>query len=83
MNERIERLRQESVNAKPGISIERALLVTEFYKEHAGRHSTPVLRALNFKHLCARKTIFIGPDDGYFGRYNNRDRAYAELRYDF
>jgi formate C-acetyltransferase len=63
MNERIQRLRQESVNAKPGISIERALLVTEFYKEHAGKHSTPVLRALNFKHLCAGKTIFIGPDE--------------------
>jgi len=27
--------------------------------------------------------IFTGPDDGYFGRYNNRDRVYAELRYDF
>jgi hypothetical protein len=27
--------------------------------------------------------IFSGPADGYFGRYNNRDRVYAELRYDF
>src|SRR5262249_39053186 len=27
--------------------------------------------------------IFTGPSDGYFGRYNNRDRVYAELRYDF
>ena len=27
--------------------------------------------------------IFTGPADGYFGRYNNRDRVYAELRYDF
>jgi hypothetical protein len=27
--------------------------------------------------------IFGGPADGYFGRYNNRDRVYAELRYDF
>ena len=27
--------------------------------------------------------IFTGSNDGYFGRYNNRDRAYAELRYDF
>jgi hypothetical protein len=27
--------------------------------------------------------IFTGPDDGYFGRYNNRDRVYSELRYDF
>ena len=27
--------------------------------------------------------IFTGPSDGSFGRYNNRDRVYAELRYDF
>jgi hypothetical protein len=27
--------------------------------------------------------IFTGPDDGYFGRYDNRDRVYGELRYDF
>jgi len=27
--------------------------------------------------------IFTGPNDGYFGRYNNRDRAYAEFRVDF
>jgi len=27
--------------------------------------------------------IFTGPGDGYFGRYNNRDRVYSELRYDF
>jgi hypothetical protein len=27
--------------------------------------------------------IFTGPTDGYFGRFNNRDRLYAEARYDF
>jgi hypothetical protein len=27
--------------------------------------------------------VFTGPSNGYFGRYDNRDRAYAELRYDF
>jgi hypothetical protein len=27
--------------------------------------------------------VFTGPSDGYFGRFNNRDRLYAELRYDF
>jgi len=27
--------------------------------------------------------IFTGPNDGFFGRYNNRDRVYGELRYDF
>jgi len=27
--------------------------------------------------------IFTGPADGYFGRYNNRDRVYGEVRYTF
>jgi hypothetical protein len=27
--------------------------------------------------------IFTGPDDGFFGRYDNRDRVYTEVRYDF
>ena len=27
--------------------------------------------------------IFTGPNDGYFGRFTNRDRLYAEVRYDF
>ena len=27
--------------------------------------------------------IFTGSDDGVFGRYNNRDRVYTEVRYDF
>jgi formate C-acetyltransferase len=75
MNERIYRLRQESVNAKPGVSIERALLVTEFYKENAGKHSTPVLRALTFRHLCAKKTIFIGPDELIVGERGPRPKA--------
>jgi len=27
--------------------------------------------------------IFTGPSNGFFGRYNNRDRGYAEVRFDF
>jgi len=27
--------------------------------------------------------IFTGPSDGFFGRFNNRDRVYSELRVDF
>jgi hypothetical protein len=27
--------------------------------------------------------IFTGSNDGYFGRYDNRDRVYAEVRYAF
>jgi pyruvate formate-lyase/glycerol dehydratase family glycyl radical enzyme len=63
VNERIARLRKESFETHPSISIERALLVTEFYEENAGKVSTPVMRALNFKNLCEKKTIFIGADE--------------------
>jgi formate C-acetyltransferase len=60
---RIERLRRESFEAVPGISIERALLVTRFYQKNHGKYSMPVLRALNFKNICAKKTIYIGQDE--------------------
>jgi len=63
MNERIKRLRQESVAAEPSISIERALLETEFYREDYGKVSIPVLRAQNFYYLCQKKTIYIGEDE--------------------
>ena len=60
MNKRIAQLRQESFEAIPTISMERAVLETRFYKENQGRYSTPVLRAMNFKYLCENKTITIG-----------------------
>jgi trans-4-hydroxy-L-proline dehydratase len=63
MNERIKRLRQQSFEAVPSISIERALLETEFYKAHLGKHSTPVMRAMFFKYLCEKKTLYIGKDE--------------------
>jgi formate C-acetyltransferase len=75
MNERIQRLRQESVGATPRISIERARLVTEFYREHAGKHSTPVLRALNFMHLYRHKTICIGRDELIVGERGPAPKA--------
>ena len=67
MTPRIERLRQESFEAKPSISIERAVLVTRFYQENYGKYSMPVLRALNFKNICEKKTIYIGPDELIIG----------------
>lgn len=67
MNERIKRLRQQSFEAVPSISIERALLETEFYKAHLGKHSTPVMRAMFFKYLCEKKTLYIGKDELIIG----------------
>ncbi len=75
MNERIQRLRQESLNAVPRISIERARLVTEFYRENAGKHSTPVLRALAFMHLNRHKTITIGRDELVVGERGPAPKA--------
>ena len=63
MNERIKRLRQKSVETQPSLSIERALIVTRFYKENEGKYPVPVMRALNFLELCKHKTIYIGDDE--------------------
>ena len=63
MTDRIQRLRQESFNAQPSLSIERALIETEFYKENEGKYPIPILRALNFLEICKRKTIYIGKDE--------------------
>jgi pyruvate formate-lyase/glycerol dehydratase family glycyl radical enzyme len=63
MNERVAQLRKASFEVQPSISAERAVLVTEFYRENEGTYSVPVLRALNFKNLCERKTIYLGEDE--------------------
>jgi formate C-acetyltransferase len=75
MNARIERLRRESQETRPVISIERALLTTEFYRNEAGKHSIPVLRALNFRHLCARKALHIGEAELIVGERGPRPKA--------
>lgn len=60
MNERVQKLRKISFETEPSLSIERALIETEFYKENYGKYSIPVLRALVFLELCKRKTIYLG-----------------------
>ncbi|KXG74460.1 trans-4-hydroxy-L-proline dehydratase [Thermotalea metallivorans] len=59
MNERVAKLREQSVTAIPHISMERAQLVTEAYQRYAGKVSIPVLRALTFKHVMENKKICI------------------------
>jgi formate C-acetyltransferase len=60
MNERIRKLRALSLMAKPRISAERALLLTEFYRSGAAeRVSTPVARALALQFILERKKIGI------------------------
>ena len=62
MNERIKLLRNQSLNTKPTISIERALLLTDFYdkNEFKGK-AVPLIRALAFKYMLENKDICINP----------------------
>ncbi|MFA5298498.1 MAG: trans-4-hydroxy-L-proline dehydratase [Lutibacter sp.] len=60
MNERIQKLRKISFETEPSLSIERALIQTQFYKENFGKYSIPVLRALHFLEICKQKTIYLG-----------------------
>ncbi len=75
MNERIARLRKESFETFPSISIERALLTTEFYRENEGKYSVPVMRALNFKNLCEKKSLYIGKDELIVGERGPSPKA--------
>jgi formate C-acetyltransferase len=76
MNERIRRLRQESLDATPRISLERARLLTEFYKSDvAPRVSTPVARALAFKHLLENKELWIGDGELIVGERGPEPKA--------
>jgi formate C-acetyltransferase len=82
MTPRVARLRKKSFEAQPSISAERALLVTEFYRQNHGKYAVPVLRALNFKNLCEKKTIYIGDDElivGERGPYPKAVPTFPEL----
>lgn len=58
MNERIKKLRTQTLEAKPTISAERAELVTEFYKRPETRAlSYAMQHALAFKHIMENKSI--------------------------
>ena len=75
MNCRIETLRKASFETKPSISIERAVLETEFYQENNGKYALPVLRALCFKHLCTHKTLYIGDGELLVGERGPTPKA--------
>lgn len=75
MNDRIARLRRESFETEPSISIERALLQTAFYRENYGKHSLPVLRAMVFKDLCEKKTLWLGDGELIVGERGPRPKC--------
>jgi formate C-acetyltransferase len=62
MTERVARLRQARLDAAPWLSIERARLITDFYRQ-APPLSAPMIRASALRHVLENRTIYIGPDE--------------------
>lgn len=67
MNERIQKLREISVNTPVHIDLERARIETEVYKEWEGKVSIPVLRSLSLKEYFSRKTLYLGEGELIIG----------------
>lgn len=83
MTERIKKLREQSLNAIPTISHERALLLTKFYKSHeAQKYSVPVTRALAFKYILENKELCVNDGELIVGEKGPEPKAtptYPEL----
>jgi formate C-acetyltransferase len=82
MSERVVKLRQQSLDAVPTLSTERAELLTEFYKHDMEPVSVPVRRALAFKYLLTHKTICINDGELIIGEKGPVPKAaptYPEL----
>jgi len=76
MNERINKLRQFSLDIKPYVSLERAALMTEFYSgDVVGRVSVPVERAMAFRYLMEKKELYIHPGELIVGERGPAPRA--------
>jgi len=76
MNKRIKKLRNQTVETQPCISVERARLLTEFYKSpQAEQVSIPVKRALGFKHILENKEICFNDGDLIVGERGSAPKA--------
>lgn len=76
MTPRIQKLREESLRAVYKISAERALLVTQFYRDHlAFGDSVPVQRAKAFNHILENKHICINPGELIVGERGPAPKA--------
>jgi formate C-acetyltransferase len=76
MNERVKKLREQSLNAVPTITAERAKLITEFYKSpEACRLSYAMQHALAFKHILAKKSVCINDGEVIVGERGPAPKA--------
>ena len=62
MRDRVAKLRQQSLETKPWLSIERAMLITEYYR-NTKTASVPMQRAEALRHILENGTIYIGDEE--------------------
>jgi trans-4-hydroxy-L-proline dehydratase len=76
MTDRIQILRNKSLEAQATLSHERAKLITDFYKSnlHTGK-SIPEQRALAFKFIMENKSIFIDEGELIVGERGEKPKA--------
>jgi len=76
MNERIKKLRTQSRRAIPYLSLERALLITDFFKNGAAhKYSAPVARAKAFEYILKNKEICFNDDELIVGERGPEPKA--------
>ncbi len=76
MYNRIKILRQQSLDAVPTISLERAELLTDFYKSGvADDLSEPVARAMAFQYILTNKAIYINDNELIVGERGPSPKA--------
>ncbi len=76
MTDRINKLREQSLNAVNRISAERAVLVTEFYETAAARRvSVPVCRAMALDYILSHKHICINEGELIVGERGPAPKA--------
>ncbi|WP_026895341.1 trans-4-hydroxy-L-proline dehydratase [Clostridiisalibacter paucivorans] len=82
MTERVKKLREQSLNAVPYISMERAKIVDAVYKKYEGTVPKPVLRALVLKEFMSSKKLCINDGELIVGERGEAPAAtptYPEL----
>jgi trans-4-hydroxy-L-proline dehydratase len=76
MNERIKKLRQQTLDAKPTVSAERAKLITDFFKRPETRGlSAPMQHALAFRHIMDNKAVCINDGELIVGERGPAPKA--------
>ncbi|KAL1110029.1 hypothetical protein AAG570_014169 [Ranatra chinensis] len=75
MNERVRKLRKQSVETEPHIYMERASLMTDAYQIYEGSVSVPVMRALAFKHFMENRKLCINDGELIVGEKGDGPQA--------